>query len=327
MKPITFPSALLLLLSTFPAAAATWIGPAAGSFGDAANWSTATVPATATGEAVLINSGATVDYNGTALTDFKVDAGSVVTITGGSTLKTDQTNWTQIKNGSLILDNGTLLRSTTGNLMGAYLSGTAGSPTTSVITATNNSTINIGGNLILGGNSVTTTNINYTNTTFNLSQSTVILGGEMWLGGNSTTDTNQTVTVNISNSSITSKGSVGFWVFDYNAAGSSMHLNFTGAPGSFIDVANSIGLRSSGGAANNAATWESLWDAGILTAQGQSGLTGALFGNYFVTSGTNIRDTGTAIPYRLTLVPEPSGLLLAAATGSLLAARRRRRQA
>src|SRR5690606_5400318 len=99
---------------------------------------------------------------------------------------------------------------------------------------------------------------------------------------------------------------------------------------SFIEVADSIGMRPDATGSNNQATWESLWDLGILTAFGESGLTGAFFSDYFTTEGTSTREGAIGgealIPYRLTLqVPEPtSGLLLMGSAMSLLAMRRRR---
>ena len=320
MKTLTIPS-LLLVLSAFPAAAATYIGPAAGAYGDGANWDTAAVPATATGESAVIGNGATVDYNGTTLLDLNVNGGGSLTVSGGSTLTTGQTNWSQINNGTFTLNGGTFSRTAVGNLVGSQVAGTAGSPTTSVLNVTNGSTISMqaagASNLILGFT-------NFTKSTMNLTNSTVNLAGELWLGSNTTTDSNQTAELNIYNSSITTGGAVGLWIWDYAATGNSMKINFSGPAGSYIHAINSIGSRANATAANNATTWESLWALGILTAEGQSGLTGASFGTYFVTSGTAIRDTPTIVDYRLTYVPEPSGAMLAGLTGALLLGRRRR---
>lgn len=313
-----FVSLLVLSVTMLPGAAALYIGPAPGDWNTASNWDTSTVPAISAGVPAVINNGATVDYPATPLGDLNVNAGGVLTISGGSRLKTDQTNWSQVNNGTMILDGGIFSRGTTGNLVGSQVAGVLNAPTTSVITATNSSTIEMiapgASNLILGYT-------NFTNATLNLTDSTVRLGGELWLGSNTTTDSNQVAAVNINNSSIFTGGAVGLWVWDYAAAGSSMAIHFSGPAGSFIDVTDSIGIRANATGANNASTWESLWALGLLTAQNQSGLTGANFSSYFVTTGTAVRD---AAPYRLTLIPEPSATALALVTGALFAGRRRR---
>ncbi len=314
-------TALILAGSALPAFAAVYSGPNPGDWNTAANWDTNAVPGTSTGTDAVISNGATVNYPGAALGDLNVNAGAALTVSGGSTLQTDQSNWSQINNGTFTLEGGIFRRTATGNLVGSQVAGTAGLPTTSVITATNSS-LEIGApataaNLILGFT-------NFTAATLNLQDSTVTIGGELWLGSNTVGDGNQTAVLNINNSSITTGGAVGLWVWDYTAEGNSLSINFSGPAGSFIDVANSIGLRAAGLPANNAATWESLWDVGVLTAQGQSGLTGGAFSSFFVTTGTNIRDTPTPVPYRLTYIPEPSGSLLTAFAGTLLMARRRR---
>lgn len=314
----------LVACAPLASAASTYIGPVSGTYATATNWDTGVVPATATGEATTISNGATVDYNGTTLGDMNVNGGGSITVSGGSILTTSQSNWAQINNGSLVLNSGTYKRTASGNLVVGFASGTAGSPTTGMITMTNGSSIQMtsgSGNLVLGAAGGTATS--FTKSTLNLTDSSITLAGELWMGGNSTTDNNQVVDVNINNSSITSTTTgVGFWVWDYDATGSSMHINFTGAVGSSITVADSIGSRGAVSGQTNAATWESLWSAGILTAQGQSGLTGATFTDYFTTSGTSARDGGS---YKLTLVPEPSGAVMAGLAAGALILRRRRR--
>ncbi|RYD63066.1 MAG: hypothetical protein EOP84_33975, partial [Verrucomicrobiaceae bacterium] len=284
-----------------------YTGPQQGSWGVPENWDTGFLPAVGSGGEATIANGATVDYDAAALNDLKVDFGGSLTISNGSTWsQTTTTHWTQINQGTLTLDNGSLRRGIAGNLVGSWVPGFDGAPVVSEINAKNGSEIEVGpgGNFILGFT-------NYTTSTLNLTDSSVVVGGELWLGSNTADDNNQIVTLNIADSTITTQGVVGLWVWDYAAAGSSFSINFSGDEGSYIEVADSIGTRPDATGANNQATWESLWDVGVLTAFGESGLTGAFFGDYFATEGTSLREGAVVgaplIPYRLTLqVPEPS---------------------
>ena len=302
-----------------------YIGPDPGEWGLGSNWEFGVVPAVDSGVEAVINSGATVSYDAETLLDLRVNNGGAVTISNGSTWTQATTHWTQVNQGTFTLDDATFRREVGGYFVGSWPAGFEGGPVTSEINVVNDSELSLGagGNLILGFT-------NYTTSTLNVEDSSIVVGGELWLGSNTADDNNQIVELNIANSSITTQGVVGLWVWDYAAVGSTMRINFSGEPGSYIEVADSIGMRADATGADNQATWESLWAVGVLTAFGESGLTGAFFEDYFATEGTSAREGAILgeplVPYTLTLlVPEPSSaLLLVGGAMTLLGLRRRR---
>jgi hypothetical protein len=328
MKSSTLP-VILIALSAMPAFAANYIGTGTsgspGDYGTGTNWDTGTVPALATaGNSVSITNGSTVNYNGATLSDMVISNGNTLTVSAGSTLTAAGSQWAQVNGGTFAIDNGTYSRATFGAISVGQAAGTAGSPVTGVINILNHSTVSMPD--VSNSSKIVLSNASNTTSTMNLTDSTIVVGNEFWLGGNGTSDVNEIVNLNINNSSITTKatGSVGLWVWDYADSGNSMHINFNGPAGSFFQSADSIGSRNkgTGGTQTNNITWESLWDLGILTANGgKSGLTGDTFGTYFTTTGTSVRDGGA---YTLNYVPEPSGSVLASLTGLLLLNRRRR---
>lgn len=310
----------LLLLACFPhqLIGALYIGPATGSWNNGEYWDTGEVPAPGAGESVEISSGATVDYPAGTLGDLIVGQDSVVKIAAGSTWRTQTTHWTQVNGGMLLLDSGNFVRETTGNFVLGFSAGSEDYPLVSSVMLKNGA--------VLSMTTPGTTNFflsfsNNTSSSLDLKDSALILGGEIWMGRDLYTDFNETADINLNNSSITAGGPVGLWIWDYAGRGNKFRINFTGAAGSYFEVADSIGIQDNG-TRNNATTWESLWELGILTAYGQSGTTAAAFSDYFVTEGSSERD---AMPYRLILIPEPSMATLL--SGSLVAgmlARRRR---
>ncbi|MBK1830147.1 PEP-CTERM sorting domain-containing protein [Verrucomicrobiaceae bacterium R5-34] len=117
---------------------------------------------------------------------------------------------------------------------------------------------------------------------------------DMNIGGGSTLDLN---------------GAVGMWLYDSDL--SDYNINFTGAG----TIEGRIGIETEG-VANNVATWENLWDNGILQWNGANV---GQFDDYFSTSGT----AGTT-EYTLTAVPEPSSAALVGLSGLALILRRRK---
>lgn len=147
--------------------------------------------------------------------------------------------------------------------------------------------------------------------TISASNSTIAVGGELWFGHNFNTG-NQSAQVTLAHSVIDASGVVGIWFWDPDATGNAMTLNIVGA-GSTVN--GRVGRRNSGGA-DNAVTWETLWNEGILQFDGGNS---GNFGDHFTTSGT----PGTT-GYSLTSVPEPASAILLGLGGLALLGRRSR---
>lgn len=259
------------------AAPVTWTGATDSAWETGSNWDTASAPNLDGTDNAFISNGDTVVY--TPGPDLTVNAGSTLTINGGSTWQQSPGNWSQINGGTLALDNGTFSR--TG-----------------------------GGNLVLGFNDGDDATVTLEN------GAAITVGGEVWFGHNGTDRENQVVSVTIGGgSSITGSGGVGIWFWDSDTTGNDFNLNFVS--GTDVNTVNGrVGWRSSGGS-DNAATWEALWAAGILTVDG--GNAGS-FSDHFTTSGT----AGTT-DYSLQSIPVPEpGSMALMAVGGLLIARRRR---
>ncbi|XAM00763.1 PEP-CTERM sorting domain-containing protein [Phycisphaeraceae bacterium D3-23] len=235
----------LLLAGSAGAANVTWNGSAAdGAWENGANWSAGAAPVLDGTDNGFISNGDTVTY--TPGPDLVVNAGSTLTIDGGSTWQQGPTNWTQINGGALVLDDGTLTRSGGGNLVLAFNDGDD-----ATVSLDNGSSIN--------------------------------LGGELWFGHTAAL-TNQVISLTIgggSSISATTPGAVGLWFWDTDAAGNDFNLNFiSGTEVSSINAR--VGRRNTAGG-SNAVTWETLWDEGILTVDG--GNAGS-FSDHFTTTGT-----------------------------------------
>lgn len=276
-----------LTLATSSVHAATWVGAANdGDWTNSENWDTGAVPNSANGDSITIPAGTQVDYPAATLGDLKAENGGSIRIAG--TLTQQTTHWTQINNGTLVIEgNGVFRRAT-------------------------------GGNLVIGFT-------NASNSAVTISDSGALeVPGELWLGHN-TNNADHIAALNIvGGGSVFTQGAVGLWIWDYDAPGSSMSINFSGPAGGQITVSDRIGIRPFGGEANNQADWRDLWNLGLLTAEGVSGLTGASFDDYFRTSGTPLADNQ---PYTLHYdpVPEPSSSVLSALALAALTRRGRKR--
>jgi len=211
------------------AAPVTWTGATDSEWGTGSNWDTASAPNLDGTDNGFVSNGDTVNYNATALGDIVVNAGSTLTIDGGSTWQQNQGNWSQINGGTLALDNGTFSRT-------------------------------VGGNLVLGFNNGDDATVTLDN------GAAIAVGGELWFG-HADGRINQALSVTIDGgSSITGSGGVGIWFWDTDAAGNDFNLDFVS--GNEVSTVNGrVGRRNSGGS-DNAITWESLWTEGILTVDG-----------------------------------------------------------
>lgn len=257
------------LVTDVHAASIAWDGGGGDNVWQTAqNWDTDTIPTSV--DDVTISNGDTVSYVPGG--DLTISGGGSITVSGGSTLTQTASNWAQINNGTLYLDNGTFNRAG-GNLVLAF--------------GTNNN-----GNIVAANSSIT-------------------LGGEFWFGHNLNTG-NQVISVNLTNTSIDANGAVGIWFWDTDAAGNDFTLNVNGG-GTTIE--GRIGRRNTGGS-NNAVTWETLWNEGILTYNGSNS---GNFSDHFETTGT----AGTT-GYTLVSIPEPSAPALLGLAGVALMLRRRR---
>ncbi|GAA5497388.1 hypothetical protein Rhal01_03582 [Rubritalea halochordaticola] len=209
----------------------------------------------------------------TAADDVTISNGDTVTYVPGGDLTVD--------GGSVTVSGGSTLTQTASN-WARINNGT--------LTLNDSTFSRAGGNVVLAFNTDNNSGINAVNSNFSI-------GGELWFGHNNNTG-NQVVSVNLTNSTIDANGVVGIWFWDTDAAGNSFSLNINGA-GSTVE--GRVGRRNTGGS-NNAVTWETLWDEGILTYNGSNA---GLFADHFITSGT----AGTG-DYTLTSIPEPSSLSL-----------------
>ena len=121
------------------------------------------------------------------------------------------------------------------------------------------------------------------------------------------------------------------WVVSYDAdAGANPHaagmstINFeeggvlTWTAGWSSDTFGFRLVTDTNSASFTTATFEDLWDIGVITNSGQSGLTGATFSNYFVQSDAHAGTFRT-----LTAVPEPGSLALLGLGGLCMFRRRR----
>jgi len=222
--------------------------------------------------------------------DITIDTGDTVTYTpggdftidGGSLSISDGSTWTQAVSNWSRLNNGTM---TIDNSIFARTGG---------------------GNLVLGFDSNNTFSVVATNSSINV-------GGEFWFGHNDAARTNQVLSVTLNKSTIDANGGVGIWFWDPDAAGNDFTLNVIGA-GSTVE--GRVGRRNSGGSSSSV-TWETLWNEGILQANGNNSGT---FSDHFVTTGSPGNTN-----YVLTTVPEPTAATLLGLGGLMLIVSRHRR--
>lgn len=258
----------------------TWTGTAGNDWETGASWDTGAAPVLDGTDTATIGNGDTVTYNPGP--DLVINAGSSLTINGGSTWQQNPTNWSQINGGSLVLDNGTFSRPTPG------------------------------GNLVLGFNDGDDATVSLDN------GSAINLGGELWFGHVGNDRTNQVVSLAIAGgSSVTAlaPGGVGVWFWDTDAAGNDFNLNFVS--GTAVSSFNARVGRRNSVSTDNAVTWETLWNEGILTIDGGNA---GVFSDHFITTGT----AGTE-NYSLQTIPVPEpGSLALLGLGGLMIARRRR---
>jgi len=149
--------------------------------------------------------------------------------------------------------------------------------------------------------------------TWNLTNgSSATFANEFWVTRNNSNYTNVSFAMNIGgNSSVDFNGTVGLWLWDADNAGNDYKINFTGTG----TIEGRIGYES-GGSANNATTWETLWNDGILQFNGGNA---GNFSDHFSTSGAS-----NTKAYTLTTVPEPSSAALIGLGGIALILRRRK---
>src|SRR6476660_2173102 len=284
-----------------------WVGAASGQWNDANAWKNTTTNTTGTSTAaaifgqgngsdgmnnvdpaltrarnIVINGGATVNYNGQTHGDFRIRQGSNLTVTGGATwvqttgaLDTDN-HWTQMDASNLVLDNGTFRR--TGEAPGG-----------------------LGGGVILIGSYRGSANFNQLGTNSTDINITLKNGGkientgQVWFGAQEEHAAEQRVTMTINNGSLDltggtitqnndsfdAAGDLQFY-YDYdevNAKPKNEHyaINFTG-PGSItVDSAGiKVFTKDSSSIWNTGAapsTYQDLWNLGILQANGLNGST------------------------------------------------------
>jgi hypothetical protein len=312
---------------TNPIATVKWVGAASGQWNDANAWKNLTTnttanssnaaifnqgngsdgmntvdPATTRARSIVIDGGATVNYNGSALGDLRIRQGTNVTITGGATLvqATDSSyngnNWTQMDPSNLVIDNGTLRRSGE--------------------THVSNGTANDGGGVILFGSYRADANFNQLGVGSAEINVTLKNGGkientgQLWFGAQEEhpADIRIKFTINNgsmdltggtiaqSNDSFDATGDLQFY-YDYDEVNAKpknekYEINFTG-PGSItVDSAgikvftqDSSSIWNTGAAPS---TYQDLWTLGILKANGLSGATTspANFNDFFTVTGT-----------------------------------------
>jgi len=174
----------------------TWDGPD-GSWGTAANWNPDMVPNLNGHDDAVIDNGSTVTYPSNTYGNLIIDGGTTLTIANGSTwVQSENTHWTNINTGELVLDDGSFVR-------------TVGNP------------------VLVGSNSNVTAAMTLRN------GSDVTIAGEVWLGHNNASTTNQVASVNIDASSI---AATALWYWDTDAAGNDFTINFSGPDTSWIAV-------------------------------------------------------------------------------------------
>lgn len=312
---------------TNPIATVQWVGAASGQWNDANAWKNTTTnttsnstdaaifgqgngsdgmntvdPATTRARNIVIDGGKTVNYNGSALGDFRVRQGSNLTITGGATWvqTTDSSyngnNWTQMDASNLVLDNGTFRR--TGE------------------THRSNSTDPDGGGAVIFGSYRAPSNFNQLgvgSAEINVSLKNggkIENQGQLWFGAqeDQPADVRVKFTINKgtidltgggiaqSNDAFDATGDLIFF-YDYDEVNGKPKnekyaINFTG-PGSItVDSAGiKIYTQDSSSIWNigaSVSTYQDLWNLGILQANGLSGATPtpANFSDFFTVTGT-----------------------------------------
>lgn len=279
---------LLALMAASPLSAAVWTGAVNNSWNEQQNWTPSGVPDLSAGETAIISNGNTVEYPSNELGDLIINNNGLLNILNSAWIQSGSTHWTQVHNGSITLTSSTFTRTAAGNVVLSMTSNT-----NAVLALVGGAELNI--------------------------------GGELWLGHN-TNKNNHTAAINISGSTIIANGTVGLWVWDALDPGNNFYINFIGSENSRIEVSDRIGIRlATGETSDNQATWEQLWDLGILTAEGKSGLTGDVFSDYFITEGTNVADGQPyVLIYSPVAVPEPGVMGALALSVAGLAFRRRR---
>ena len=303
-----------------------WIGGASGEWNQASGWKNVTTnttnnatailgqkdgsdgqssndPAATRARHILINGGATVEYNAeSAASDFRVKQGSDLTVTGGATwvqtttLAYQGNRWTEWDASNLTLDNGTFRRTGETNKKPSDGGGPDG-----------------GGVLMFGS---WRADDNFARLGANSAEINVTIKnggklenqGQVWFGSQEDQPTGLRVNVNINNGSMDLTGgtivqsndyfdATGDLVFTYDydevalaPKNEKYAINFTG-PGSItVDSAGiKVYTQDSGSFWNVTApvsSYEDLWNLGILKANGLSGLTGATFATFFSVTGT-----------------------------------------
>ena len=196
-----------LWLAVVVSAGIAWVGPAQAALitwddGDSAwnvntNWNPQQVPNVNGVDDAVIGNGSTVTYPSNSLGNLRIDGGKTLTIANGSTwVQSENTHWTNINTGELVLDNGSFVR-------------TVGSP------------------VIVGSNSNVTAAMTLRN------GSDVTIGGEVWLGQTGGT-TNQVGTVNMDASAI-SATALWFWDTDAAGNQFAVNCSGTGASTISVD--------------------------------------------------------------------------------------------
>ncbi|NWK55743.1 PEP-CTERM sorting domain-containing protein [Verrucomicrobiaceae bacterium N1E253] len=262
-------------------AAVVWQGADLADYYTGSNWVGGSAPTNGSTEDIVINNGTRADYEPGGIGD--IVSNGTFTVSGtNSGWVTDNTNWSRFNGTTHVLNGGFIDR-------------------------------NAGGNLVFGSDNVGS-GAGQT-ITLNVHGGSIETGGELWFGWTNAGTHN--ITVNISDGgSITSLGGGGASIFSWDAA----TFNFTGA-GTVTAASQGVKVGANSAAGLTAGIWENQWAAGTLQFNGQSGLNGATFSDYFSTTGTNGSST-----YTLTAVPEPSSAALLACGGLALTLRRRKQK-
>ncbi len=275
----------------------------------ASNWDGNSVPRVGDGEAALIGNGDLVVVSLRYYGHFVVDKGGEIEIDGGSELNLSLALQgsgpiiNTIKDGEVTLRNGALF-----SMPDSYLGVGSASQSLATLTVAGQSEVNIGSTLIMGspsGPSISTININ---------DGRIIARGvpfEPFYQG-------------------------GMVLQGYGSPDNTLRINFSGPSGSYIELCSKdqdvssdhrILLISNEHSTITYATWSDLWDAGILTAEGRSGLTGDVFDDYFTAIYTNNDNDSGRYILTYSPVPEPSTVVLLMLAGLGMARRRRQQDA
>lgn len=286
-----------LIAGMSPLSGAVWLGVDKSWDGDpwntpyarGVNWDTHAVPSAAAGDSIVINNGDMVTLLMRSDGGYYLVNGASIELDNGSTFLVTYDTQPPVYNlriyeGKIDINRSSALRAATTLYMGV---GT-GEPYSALVEIKSQSLLDLGGSLVMGAPSRVGASV------INIQGSAIVARG--------------------SRDELTTPGLI---IYHHDDPQQIHQINFWGMEVSTItlggvDTPSSlltgrIRLESAG----VDATWEDLWELGILTAEGKSGRTGHLFEHYFTTYyDASMSVSNPAYVLRYAPIPEPTALTL-----------------